>query len=98
MAPPPAPADAFAALSSSGAAKPGPAKKSGGVPVEVLSDFKQAILQNARVSRLGIIEVLSSQFPRCTKNQIKTSLDAVAEVNGRGRSRLWVLKESPAST
>ena len=85
MAPPPAPADAFAALTS--AATKADAKKAL-MPAELLDDFKKVILDFSELTKVGVIEVLSSKFPKCTKNQVRNSLEEVAErVN-----KVWRLK------
>ncbi|CAK7272240.1 chromatin assembly factor-I (CAF-I) p90 subunit [Sporothrix epigloea] len=123
MAPPIAPADAFAALgagaltagtssttASADAASvastvaPGTApaiaggkaadpKKTAGVAAEFLPDLKKSILQYAKLSKVGIIEIISVEFTgKCTKSQIKNSLEALAERTGTGQNKTWKLK------
>ncbi len=91
MAPPPAPADAFSALASSAATK-ADAKK-GTVPSTLIDDFRRAILKYPKLSKVGLVEILSTEFTKCTKIQIKNSLEAVAERTGTGIDKTWKLKD-----
>lgn len=123
MAPPIAPADAFAALGAgaftaaasttiapadatsvtsivapgavpaNAGGKAADPKKTAGVAAEFLPDLKKSILQYAKLSKVGIIEILSVEFAgKCTKSQIKNSLEALAERTGTGQNKTWKLK------
>ena len=64
-----------------------------GVAAEFLPDLKKSILQYAKLSKLGIVEILSVEFVgKCTKGQIKNSLEALAERTGTGLNKTWKLK------
>lgn len=109
MAPPPVPTDAFAAL---GVRAPTTANGTNGVTAngstakqdtkkavvatEFVEDFKKAIMQYAKLSKLGIVEILSAEFEKCTKSQIKNSLEAMAERTGAGQHKTWKLKNDVA--
>lgn len=111
MAPPPVPTDAFAALGALTAAQGGGAgngtssahgtagkadPKKAVVAAEFLGDFKKAIMQYSKLSKLGIVEILSAEFEKCTKSQIKNSLEAMAERTGAGQHKTWKLKDGVA--
>ena len=89
MAPPPVPADAFSVLTSSAATKDG---KKVTVPLELREDLKQAILKNHKLTKVGLVEILSTEFIKCTKQQIKNSVEEMAERTGKGREATWKLK------
>ncbi len=91
MAPPPVPSDAFSALAPSAGAK-ADAKKAT-VPAALVDDFRRAILKYPKLSKVGLVEILSTEFTKCTKNQIKNSLEAVAERTGAGSEKTWKLKD-----
>ncbi|EFX00565.1 chromatin assembly subunit-like protein [Grosmannia clavigera kw1407] len=108
MAPPPVPTDALAALGASTAAQGGIGSngannilgavgkadpKKAVVAAEFVGDFKKAIMQYSKLSKLGIVEILSAEFERCTKSQIKNSLEALAERTGSGQHKTWKLKD-----
>ncbi|TPX09862.1 uncharacterized protein E0L32_008884 [Thyridium curvatum] len=88
MAPPPNRTDAFAALTS-GSSKPDP--KTAQIPPEMVQDFKETILKYEKLSKVGLVEILSTEFPKCTKIQIKNSVESLAERVGKG-PKLWKLK------
>lgn len=89
MPPPAAPANAFAALS--GAASGGAGVKL--VKPEIINNLKQAIVDNKTLSKAGIIEVLYAQFrTRASRNEVKNTIETVAEKTGSGRAKEWVLK------
>ncbi|CAK7224580.1 chromatin assembly factor-I (CAF-I) p90 subunit [Sporothrix curviconia] len=68
-------------------------KKTVGVAAEFVPDLKKSILQYAKLSKLGIVEILSVEFTgKCTKSQIKNSLEALAERTGTGQNKTWKLK------
>ena len=90
MPPPPVPSDAFSVLTSSTANK-GDAKKTM-VPADVLPDFKRAILKYPKLSKLGLTEILSTEFTKCTKVQVRASIEAIAERTGTGQDKTWKLK------
>lgn len=66
------------------------------VATEFVEDFKKAIMQYAKLSKLGIVEILSAEFEKCTKSQIKNSLEAMAERTGAGQHKTWKLKNDVA--
>ncbi|KAH8177294.1 chromatin assembly factor 1 subunit A domain-containing protein [Sarocladium implicatum] len=90
MPPPPAPANAFAALS-----KPATSTTDGIklVKDEVLDDVKRAILENKKLSKVGIVDVLYQQFrDRTSRLEVKNTIEFVAEKKGAGRAKEWELK------
>lgn len=77
MAPPPAPTDAFQALAGLAAAAP---KKSTAVLTPDLQEkLKVLVMANPLLSRVGTIELFSSQHDGCSKAAIKATLELVAE-------------------
>ncbi|ERT01354.1 hypothetical protein HMPREF1624_02599 [Sporothrix schenckii ATCC 58251] len=67
--------------------------KKAGVAAEFVPDLKKSILQYAKLSKLGLVEMLSVEFMgKCTKGQIKNSLEALAERTGTGINKTWRLK------
>ncbi|CAK7271971.1 chromatin assembly factor-I (CAF-I) p90 subunit [Sporothrix epigloea] len=83
-----APGAAAAATNATGKAVD--PKKTAGIAAEFLSDFKKSIMQYAKLSKVGIIEILSVEFTgKCTKSQIKNSLEALAERTGTGQNKTW---------
>ncbi len=91
MPPPPAPGGVFAVLASAAAAK-ADGKKATMVAPELLDDFKRAVLRYTRLSKIGLIELLSTEFTKCTKSQIKCTVETVAERTGTGSDKTWKLK------
>ncbi|CAK7224674.1 chromatin assembly factor-I (CAF-I) p90 subunit [Sporothrix bragantina] len=84
---------ASAASTANANGKPVDPKKTAGVAAEFVPDFKKSILQYAKLSKLGIVEILSVEFTgKCTKSQIKNSLEALAERTGTGQNKTWKLK------
>lgn len=91
MAPPPAPANAFAALS-----KPA-APSSEGVKLvkdEIMEDVKRAILSNKLLSKVGMVDVVYQQFrDRSSRAEVKNTIEVVAEKKkGANRLKEWELK------
>lgn len=80
------PSNAFAALSGPGG------KKAAIVPANLLDDFKNAILKYPKLSKVGLVEVLSTQFEKCTKAQVKNSVEMLAERH----DKTWRLKAEHA--
>ncbi|CAK7207195.1 chromatin assembly factor-I (CAF-I) p90 subunit [Sporothrix eucalyptigena] len=81
------------ASSTTATSKPTDTKKTAGVATEFVPDLKKSILQYAKLSKLGIVEILSVEFMgKCTKAQIKNSLEALAERTGTGQNKTWKLK------
>lgn len=89
MPPPPA-ANAFTALTKVAASGAGHAKL---VKAELLNNVKQAILDNKAMSKVGIVEVLFSQFrDSVSRVEVKNTLELVAEKKGSGRTKEWELR------
>lgn len=83
MAPPPT-KDAFSRLTAGSGAGHAPSAAADGkdlVPAEVLEEFKQAVVseQICEHTKSTVIDLLAKQFASCTKAQIKTTLDKVAQ-------------------
>ncbi|KFH46962.1 Chromatin assembly factor 1 subunit-like protein [Hapsidospora chrysogenum ATCC 11550] len=88
MMPPPAPANAFVALT--GAAPAAPIKV---VKDDIMDDVKKAILDNKGLSKVGIIDVVFQQFrDQASRTEVKNTIELVAEKQGPGRVKEWVLK------
>lgn len=91
MPPPPAPANAFAALS--GNSTPASTDQVKLVKKELLNDVKKAILDNKALSKVGIIDYIFQQFrDNVSRTEVKNTLELVAEKRGTGRSKEWDLK------
>ncbi|RYO93356.1 hypothetical protein DL764_008006 [Monosporascus ibericus] len=78
---PPAPKGAFSRLTSSSSASAAAVDVKDLVPKEVLEDFKQTIISEPfrEHTKSTVIDLLSKKFTNCTKAQIKTTLDKVAQ-------------------
>ena len=88
MPPPPAPADAFAALKSGPPAAPTKVVKD-----DIMNDVKKAILDNKGLSKVGIIDFVFQQFrDNATRTEVKNTIEMVAEKRGSGRVKEWTLK------
>ncbi|KAF7550059.1 hypothetical protein G7Z17_g5974 [Cylindrodendrum hubeiense] len=89
MPPPSTPANAFAALAGGAPAVDAPKL----VKDELLDDVKKAILVNATLSKVGIEDVIFQQFrTNASRTEVKNTLVHVAERQGKGRVKAWVLK------
>ncbi|OAA72559.1 Chromatin assembly factor 1 subunit A [Cordyceps fumosorosea ARSEF 2679] len=89
MPPPPAPANAFAALSG-GSADSAPVRL---VKPELINDVKKAILENKALSKVGIIDFIYQHFrDRVSRIEVKNTLELVAEKRGTGKLKEWDLK------
>ncbi|KAF7558679.1 hypothetical protein G7046_g5478 [Stylonectria norvegica] len=87
MPPPPAPSNAFAALAGGATDAPKMVKP------EILTDFKQAVLDNKELSKAGILAVVFQQFrDNASRTDVKNTLEHVAERTGKGRQKIWELK------
>ncbi|EXJ91844.1 hypothetical protein A1O3_00394 [Capronia epimyces CBS 606.96] len=61
------------------------------VPRDLLPAFKDAV-SGSDLTKAGMIEVLKKQFPKCSKDAIKNSLEAIAERRGaKEADKKWVL-------
>ena len=61
------------------------------VPPELLPAFKDAV-SGSILTKLGLTEVLKTLFPKCSKDAIKHTLEAVAERRGaKEGEKKWVL-------
>lgn len=62
------------------------------VPEEHMENFKRAV-EGSDMTKAGLIEVLKKAFPKIGKDNIKNSLEQVAERVGDKRDdKRWVLK------
>lgn len=61
------------------------------VPAHQIEDFKAAVMQFKFLPKIALLPTLKKQFDRCTKDQIKATLEHVAEKHGR---KDWELKQS----
>jgi chromatin assembly factor 1 subunit A len=91
MLPPPAPANAFAALGGATATAPASVKL---VKADILNDVKKAILDNKALSKVGIVDFVFQQFrDSASKMEVKNTIEHVAErVKGSGKTKEWGLK------
>ncbi|RYP52497.1 hypothetical protein DL768_002324 [Monosporascus sp. mg162] len=78
---PPAPKSAFSKLTPSSSASAAAVDAKDLVPKEVLEDFKRTIISEPfrEHTKSTVIDLLSKKFTSCTKAQIKTTLDKVAQ-------------------
>jgi chromatin assembly factor 1 subunit A len=98
MAPPPAPSDAFQALSNSAgssatattataptaAASGGTKKSQQPLPLDLQQKLKDLVRSKPNLSKLGVIELFAADHPGRPRGQIKTSFDALFEKAGKG--------------
>lgn len=67
------------------------------VPKEILEDFKRAVVSEElrEYTKATITDLLTKKFPGCTKAQVKTTLDRIAQrvsVAGAKKSvKQWAL-------
>lgn len=72
------------------------------VPKQVLPDFKRALVSTDInfLTKVGIVDMLSKRFPDVTKNQVKATLDFVAErtslPGAKKSAKVWVLRSEHA--
>ena len=86
----PAAGAAAAAIAAAATTVSGAPKKL--VPPEYMEEFKRAI-DGSDMTKAGLIEVLKKAFPKIGKDNIKNTLDLVAERVGEKRdNKRWVLK------
>lgn len=58
-----------------------------------MDDVKKAILENAALSKVGIIDFVFHQFrDNVSRAEVKNTLEHVAEKKGAGRQKAWALK------
>lgn len=89
MPPPSAPTNAFAALAGGTPATDAPKL----VKNELMDDVKRAILKNSALSKVGIEDVIFQEFrTNASRTEVKNTLVHVAERQGKGRQKTWVLK------
>ncbi|KIW90599.1 uncharacterized protein Z519_08382 [Cladophialophora bantiana CBS 173.52] len=61
------------------------------IPSELIPAFKEAV-SGSTLTKTGLIEVLKNQFPKCSKDAIKHTLEAIAERRGvKEAEKKWVL-------
>lgn len=61
------------------------------IPAHLMEEFKAAVMQFKFLAKSALLPTLKKQFDRCTKDQIKATLEHVAEKHGR---KDWELKQS----
>ncbi|KAK7755158.1 hypothetical protein SLS62_002973 [Diatrype stigma] len=72
------------------------------VPQELLEEFKRTVISEEfrEHTKSTVIDLLSKKFTACTKGQLKTTLDRVAErapvPGGKKSVKYWTLKPSPS--
>jgi chromatin assembly factor 1 subunit A len=98
MAPPPAPTDAFQAISTQAAqAKPGRGRKlqAANLSPEMVQLLKDLVVSNPSLTKAGTVDLFHSQHSTsgCTRAQIQKSLASIAERSGK----VWKLKEPIAA-
>ncbi|KAH6626257.1 chromatin assembly factor 1 subunit A-domain-containing protein [Chaetomium sp. MPI-SDFR-AT-0129] len=81
MAPPPAPADAFQALNNPNAT--GAKKSQQPLPLDMQQKLKDLVRSMPTLSKVGVIELFAASNPGCSRNQIKTSFEALFEKSGK---------------
>ncbi|KAK7890475.1 hypothetical protein LTR67_008362 [Exophiala xenobiotica] len=63
------------------------------IDVSLLPAFKQAV-SGSTSTKLGLVEILKQQFPKCPKDAIKNTLEAIAARQGtKEAEKKWVLIE-----
>ena len=68
-----------------------PAKLVPQMPPELLPAFRGAV-SGSSLTKVGLLEVLKTQFPTCTKDTIKHTVEGIAERKGaKGEAKRWVL-------
>jgi chromatin assembly factor 1 subunit A len=61
------------------------------IPPELLPAFKAAV-SGSTLTKVGLLEVLKTQFPKCKKDTIKNTVESIAERKGaKGDEKKWVL-------
>lgn len=61
------------------------------IPDEVLPDFKRAV-EGSDLNKIALVEILKKQFPKCSKEAIKGTLDTIAMRQGvKEADKRWVL-------
>ena len=98
MLPPPAPANAFAALGGT-TTTTGPVSVKL-VKADILNDVKKAILDNKALSKVGIVDFVFQQFrDSASKVEVKNTIEHVAErIKGSGKTKEWGLKSGHEMT
>ncbi|KAI1852398.1 hypothetical protein JX266_002576 [Neoarthrinium moseri] len=106
MAPPPppgsAPATSTSATAAAAAASQAQPDWSTLVPRNLLRDFKKAVVSSDInfLTKAGIVDMLSKRFDGATKNQVKATLDFVAERSAfpgeKKSAKRWVLRPEHA--
>ncbi|XXH00600.1 ER membrane protein DP1/Yop1 [Hypoxylon texense] len=97
MPPPNAPTDAFSRLVSGTASSTAAVDPKDVVPKDIFGDFRRAIISEElrEFSKATIVDLLAKKFPPCTKAQVKTTLDRIAQrvsVPGAKKSvKQWAL-------
>jgi chromatin assembly factor 1 subunit A len=93
MAPPPAPSNAFDALTSHTAGNAAPAAKL--VKSEFMDELKQTVEENNTLSKVGIIDfVFQKMRGKASRVEVTNTITLVAERVGKGRdNKKWTIKE-----
>ncbi|KKF94387.1 Chromatin assembly factor 1 subunit rlf2 [Ceratocystis platani] len=61
---------------------------------ELLPEIKKVIMENAKLSKLGLVDVLFHKIDGLSKGEAKMALDVLATKVGVGRAKEWALKDS----
>ena len=63
------------------------------IDVSLLPAFKDAV-SGSSLTKLGLVEILKQKFPKCPKDAIKNTLEAIAARQGtKEADKKWVLIE-----
>lgn len=63
------------------------------IPADLLPAFREAV-SGSTLTKTGLIEVLKNQFPKCSKDGIKNSLESIAERRGTKEvEKKWILND-----
>lgn len=96
---PPTLNDAYAMLTSKVVNCAHPITPKDLVPADLLEDFKRAIIRDdiSFLTKVGMVDMLSKRFSKCTKKQVTNTLENVAEriskPGGPKKEKVWALTQ-----